>query len=230
MKLQLIQKLGIFIGVGLGSLLSFSSKANAIIFDFSADDGGFTSSGSPTWAYTGSQWQTDGENNGENFLTSPTLTSTANGAISVSLTHALSFEEPDDYLDGGIVEYSINGSSFTYFDSSALYPSTPLDGVDALGFVEGFGGLSNFRTNSGQDGTLSIGDTFQVRLHTAWDGSVLEPDPAWQVSSIEIENAEATAVPFKFSPTLGLLLVGMGIGLKRGSNCYKAKKNNIDLS
>ena len=45
----------------------------------------------------------------------------------------------------------------------------------------------------------------------------------------DVIDLTATAVPFKFSPTPGLLLVGAGIGVKKGSN-YLAKSKKVDLS
>lgn len=43
-------------------------------------------------------------------------------------------------------------------------------------------------------------------------------------------DIEVTAVPFEFSPGLGILLVGAGLGLKRGRNYLQASRKKIDLA
>lgn len=213
-------------GIGLATTMALAvqSSAQAFDFDFSSGDGGFTSSGSPAWTYTGSQWQTNGQTNGENFLTSPVLTSNINAPISISLTHTNSLEEsssPTGSLwDAGIVEYSINGGAFSYFDSSDLYQQSKLTATGnpisaTHGRIPAFSGITPNRLSSGQDGSLDVGDEFQIRLRTGWDGSILRSDPAWEVSSISINESSATLVPFGVSTDLSILILGGLYGASR---------------
>ena len=61
--------------------------------------------------------------------------------------------------------------------------------------LEGFTGTSGSVVSSGQAGSLTAGDTFQIRLSGGWDSSVKRGDPAWDVSSLSV-NGSPTAVPF----------------------------------
>ncbi|MGD1921649.1 MAG: hypothetical protein ACFCAD_23805 [Pleurocapsa sp.] len=201
-------------GVGLAATMTFAvqSSAQAFDFDFTSSDGGFTSSGSPDWTYTGSQWQTTNISSvNENFLTSPVLTSTVDGQIDLSLTHAYNFE---DGFDGGIVEYSINGSPFSYFDSLNYNFTLSTGFSNPHPGIEAFSGTAAAVVSNGQAGTLTPGDTFQIRLNGGWDSSVEESNPAWEVSSISI-NASATPVPFGVSTDLSIIILGGLYGVSR---------------
>jgi hypothetical protein len=79
--------------------------------------------------------------------------------------------------------------------------------------VNGFGGNASNVTKSGSDISVNAGESVEVRFCAAWDDNNLEPDPAWQITSVNLSSS--ASVPFEFSPTLGLLTVGGIIGISR---------------
>ncbi|VEP12911.1 hypothetical protein H1P_1710003 [Hyella patelloides LEGE 07179] len=66
----------------------------------------------------------------------------------------------------------------------------------------------------GYQASSTNADQFSFNSHVLANGDVID----------------VTAVPFEFSPTLGILLVGAGFGLKRRRNYYQAKTKKVDLS
>ncbi len=154
------------------SVMASSASAATINFDFtSGDDGGFTTSGSPLWTYSGTQWQTNDQNDGNSFLSSPEFTVEADGDVNISLDHFYNFEDPSDFFDGGQLQASINGGAFATITPNGGYPPSPSDGCDLFGFVSDVcwsGDSDGFVTDTATLAGLSAGDTFQIRFQAAW--------------------------------------------------------------
>jgi len=207
-----------FFNFYLWALFFVSTNASAVLIDFSSNDGGFISSGSPSWVYTGSTWQTPGSTSiNDNFLTSSAFTVDTNGDVSISLNHAYDFESPTDFFDGGVFEASINGGAFSIITPVGGYPTaaSTTDGCDGLGFIPCWSGDSGgFTIDTLALTGLNSGDIFNVRFHGNWDASQSEPSPNWQLASIQLSNVVVGTVP---EPTsLALLSLGLaGFGFSR---------------
>jgi hypothetical protein len=198
----------------------FANSADAVIIDFSNTDGGFTSSGTPSWNYTGTNWETAGSTStNENFLTSSSFTVDVDGDININLNHAYDFERPSDFFDGGLFEASINGAAYSIITPSGGYPTaaSTTDGCDEFGFSPCWSGDSGgFTTDTLALIGLNSGDTFNVRFHSAWDNSIAEPSPNWQLASVQLSNVVVNSVPEPTSlALLGLGLAGFGFLRKK---------------
>lgn len=176
-----------------------------LIYDFtSGDSNGFMSSGTGTtnWTYTGTRWETSEEHMTDAFLTSELLRATS-GTVNLTLTHAYNFEDPYDFFDGGVLELSTNGGAFNVVTPTGGYPMAVgvMDGVDALGFIPGWGGNSGGSVVDTFALAGNSGDELRFRFHSAWDGSILTTSPNWSLSSFSVENV--VAVP---EPSLAILI------------------------
>ena len=92
--------------------------------NFDADDGGFavvnTGGVQSPWAYDAAagSWSVDGSTDvgspTSSGLTSPTVTATADGSVTVSFEHLYNWELDNTVWDGGAVFVSINGGAFEH--------------------------------------------------------------------------------------------------------------------
>lgn len=100
-----------------------------------------------------------------------------------------------------------------------------------LGTVADLGGdgIAN-----GENGALSVGTYFLAlgEFPTTFNSTGFYVTTTGTDSgAYQIEFfTDSTPVPFEPSPTLGLLLLGAGVGLKRGRDYWQAKTKKIDLS
>ena len=85
-------------------------NVSALTFDFAVNDGGFVSSGSTNWNFTGAQWETVDVNDRDAFLTSPVLTAIG-PSTELSVTHSYDFENTDVFFDGGRLDVLIRSSA-----------------------------------------------------------------------------------------------------------------------
>ena len=143
-------------------------------------------------------------------LSSPTLTVAHNGPATLKFTHRYNFE-PD--WDGGAVFVTVNGSGPTYVSGSAF----TTNGYDraVAGSSVWTGGEQVFNGQSaGWDtstliqsvanlGTLNAGDTVIVDFKGGWDEGFFEPDPNWEIGTVEVRdgaNAAMLEVAFTNGP------------------------------
>ncbi|MCF6253101.1 MAG: hypothetical protein L3J75_17810 [Methylococcaceae bacterium] len=211
--------------VSLMVFLLSTGSVQAKVFDFSVSDGGFVSSGAPSWIYTGMQWQTNNElNNTVNYLSRRFIANQSD--MSFSLNHSYSFEQPNDFFDGGIVEFSINSASFNRFSPIGGYPVaiSITDGCDGFGWQNCWSGNSQgFVTDTILISGLAVGDTVDMRFHAFWDDIILANGLAWQLRALDVNGGvtadllSTTTVPVPASIWLlgtGILTL-LGIGRKR---------------
>lgn len=204
--------------------MAYPATAAMVTFDFtSGNDGGFITSGSSVWDYTGTQWQTTEANNAISFLDSPEFTVDTDGTVNISVSHVYDFEEQSDFFDGGLLQASVNGGFFTNITPDGGYPTASgfVDGCDALNFLPCWSGDSGgLVTDTAQLTGLSAGDTFRIGFAAAWDTIILFPNPNWAITRISIDNV---AVPQEIdevtvpepSTILALAIVGGSLLLSK---------------
>ncbi len=197
--------------IGL-SAIAVPATAATVTFDFtSGDDGGFTTSGSPLWTYTGTQWQTNEDDNSNSFLLSPEFTVEADGDVNLSLDHFYDFEVR---FDGGNLQVSVNAGSFDLITPDSGYPEDLCSG--SLGSPcwtgNSFGSVTDTATIAG----LSAGDTFQIRFEAGWNSLILEPNPNWAITSVEVVLPESESVP-EPGTVVALAMVGGSLLLRKGT-------------
>ncbi|MBK5291589.1 MAG: PEP-CTERM sorting domain-containing protein [Acidobacteriia bacterium] len=185
----------------------------AITFDFSTGDGGFTSGGTPAWAYT-TNWTLPGANSANATLTSPTMTASG-GAVTLQFSHSRNMEGS---FDGGVLEFSVGANPFLYIPNSQFtqngYNGTSVDtGVNTALGTTGItpnsmfqGNLTNQISIAQLAANLNAGDLFRFRFHYASDPSVITSiNTTWVITSATVDGVpEAVPEP----ATLPLILVG----------------------
>lgn len=192
--------------------------------------GGWTLMNDSSIAHSGSgYWMADNSATvSDYYLTTPTLTYEVgySGPLELSFWHQYDYESG---FDGGVVEMSVNGGSFTDIGSSAFslngYSGTidgssgsPIAGRDAFtGTSPGFSEFGNTGwINSAADlSGLSAGDTFQVRFRSASDASL--GNTGWFVDDVTIT---ATPVPEPAS----IALFGMGVAGLLGRKRFRKRR------
>lgn len=188
--------------------------------DFNANDGGFTVTNSgdlpagwgEPWAYKSASgsWSADGSSGdcGGPFnsqLSSPTITLTQDGLVSLEFDHRYAFES--GLWDCGQVRISVNGGDFTL---------VPAENFTANGYAEGaiigngialnqrgFNGNSlgyaqnQFITSKATLGTFSKNDTIMVQFVGAWDDCSNNGSyPGWQIDSLKLNLLPMTIQSF----------------------------------
>lgn len=201
--------------------LSLPAEAS-LVYDFAAGDGGFTSSGSGStnWSWSSSGWQTADEPGTEAWLTSSLLEATGS-SLAIDLDHAYQFQSTEDFQDGGVLEYSLNGGSFNVLTPTGGYPNDPAaDGIAALGGVDGWSGDSGGTVQDTWSLMVNPGDELQFRFRAAWIETGTQSSPNWQLSSFSLDNAQLAAVP---EPATAIMLFccGGGIVALVRRHCYR---------
>lgn len=214
----------------LGVFLGLSPDARAgILFssDFNANDGGLAASdlgGNPAnpWTYGATAgvggdgaWfiNTSGIVSAKG-LTSPTLTVTGTGPVTISFDHRYNLETN---FDGGQLLVSVNSGAFTVVpdaDFSMNGPThtistgfgSPIPGQRAWSSLSAGYATPAYVTSMATLGTLNAGDTIAFRFRAAWDVSVARPNPNWVIDNVLVQDAGATVVPEPSS----LVLLGVG--------------------
>ncbi len=157
-----------------------------------------TAAGVATLPVSGGHWAAAG-GGGNRFstLTSPTLTVSHAGPVTLKFTHRYNFETG---WDGGAVYVNVNGAGPAYVDASAF---TQNGYVAAVGL---FGGLQVFNDKSpGWDtatliqsivnlGTLNAGDTVSLDFKGGWDDNTFPPDPNWEIGTVEVRDGANAVV------------------------------------
>ena len=88
------------------------------------------------------------------------------------------------------------------------------------------GNYASLNSFSAFDGELANGDwTLGFNDTAGGDSGSFD---SWTLALSD--TAPSAAVPFEFSPGLGLLLVGAGLGLKRGQDRWRKKPDKVHLS
>ncbi len=185
--------------------LAATSALPAQTIDFLSTNGGFTTAsllGSNQWSWSaGTGWAVNSSATAaRQRLLSPVLTA-AGGAFSISATHRYNFEGSaisPTCFDGGVVLASINGGAFT-----ALAPTSGkgYDGPLSASFGNPLGGQDAFCRQQAADvtsiwaGTLAAGTTIQLALDGAWDSSVTNSNPNWNLRSVALEGFGSDVVP-----------------------------------
>jgi hypothetical protein len=182
------------------------------------------------WLYnsTSGSWAANGGEGVKNSaLSTPFLTVTTPGVVTVTFSHRYNFEDDGGdpagiRWDGGLVRVSINRGAYTTVLSSAITGENyktdkliggncpPVRGQYAFnGQSPGFG-AGTFVTSTATLGTFAAGDVISVQFLGAWDeGFVATPAPNWEISSVDfspaMENTSADgAVTFTAAATATL--------------------------
>lgn len=183
--------------------LAATSALPAQTIDFLSTNGGFTAQsiqGSNPWSWTaGTGWAVNASSTAaRQRLLSPLLTA-AGGAFSISATHRYNFEGgANTCFDGGVVLASINGGAFT-----AIAPTSGkgYDSPISTLFGNPLGGTNAFCRTQAADvtsiwaGTLAAGTTIQIALDGAWDNSLTNANPNWNLRSVELAGFDANVIP-----------------------------------
>ncbi|MCU0636214.1 MAG: PEP-CTERM sorting domain-containing protein [Gemmatimonadaceae bacterium] len=206
-----------------------ATAAQAQLIDFFTTNGGFTNQnlvGNNPWTWTaGTGWRVNGavsDDGVRSRLLSPVLTATG-GAFGVVASHRFNFEQSlgGGCFDGGAVFASINGGAFTQL--------TPSSGVGYTAAVSGnfgnpLGGLQAFcGTSAGWatpafitstiSGTLTAGTTVRLAFDGGWDDSFTNPNPNWNLRSLDLRGfGPAVVIPEPSTYALlatGLLALGL---------------------
>ena len=224
---SLISKIGA-IAFFLCFPLATLESAQAVIFveNLLESQNGFT--GIDSFLAIGSSFTTDNNNYTLNSVTA-SLEESTEGSFSINL-HIDNSGEPgtiiqqlnttEDILPSGFNNYLFIPSSSVNLDANTTYWLS--SSIVNPGFYT-WGGTTS--PNQTSPGAWIIGDDSIVSFDggSSWNLSV--PDFASQF------NVDAdmvyTAVPFEFSPTMGILLISGLFGLKTFYGRYKAKKVGI---
>ena len=173
-------------------------------FDFAEGDGGFTSEGRRggiPWSHSGGRWRTHTELESDSFLIAPAVT--ADGTtVTLTMEHAYNFLTIDAqrFLNGGILEVSINDEAFVHITPDGGYPGDAfaIAGCEAttprFSADDGcFGGNSGGRVTDTATLEVDAGATVQFRLKASWEQQQAFRFATWEVFSIGIDTGGAAA-------------------------------------
>ena len=205
------------------TMLSVSGAARAdVLFNFSADDGGWTAqtlAGSQLWSWdsgTGSWKAGTSSSVSQTRLLSPLLVATDPwGAITIN--HQYDFEQSiSGCYDGGNLKLSVNGSALSVLDTGDYVGTISSGHSNPMGGQTAWCGDSGGFIVSGAGGNITPGDTFQFALDAAWDNSVTRTPPNWEIKYVSIRGLELASVPEPATIALfGLGLAGLGFSRRR---------------
>jgi hypothetical protein len=209
------------------SMACITTVAKAQLIDLTTGNGGFTtqnlvSSNSWTWA-AGQGWLANGTvTAARSRLLTPTLTTTQTN-VSVVATHRFKYERSTitgNCFDGGALFQSRNGGAFDQILSNDLtgvrytapiseFFENPLSGSSAFcgesaGYSDG-----QFVTTTFSGTGLPLGTRLQFALDSAWDFGFAEPDPNWQLVSLELRGLSAPTVVIPEPSTYALVATGL---------------------
>ena len=118
----------------------------ATVFDFSVNDGGFSSVGrfgAFPFEYAAGQWTINGtsERFSFAFLTSPEIT-VEESPLPLTMEHSYSFlmDPPNSFLDGGRLEVRINGGGWNTVVPDDGYDASAVTGLASPGWAGDSGG------------------------------------------------------------------------------------------
>ena len=162
----------------------------ATVFDFTVDNGGFTTRGqfgSAPWEYTGANWHSiptfDESSAISSFLESPTLTA-EESSVTVILDHEFDFSAGA----GAQVNLRTNGGPFTLANPEVPYPHNNVGAFFQPGWIDSSGG----RVTDTFILDLAVGDEFQLQFRAGWRDEIRGDN--WRIHTITIgEEAAATA-------------------------------------
>jgi len=217
----------ILTAVVLAPLLA--QNGNAVVLynnDFGANDGGFTATNggmAPVNAfnYSPGNWSVNGESAltvpSTSEITSPAIVIPGTGPASLSFEHRYNFEFDGTRWDGGQVQMSVNGGSFTMVPNGSFTANGyngVITGSGVLNGTEGFNGISAdygggiHITSSADLGTLNGGDSVRLRFIVQYDEFVRgNPDntiPGWEIGAVTVNG-----VPEPGSAAVSLLGLGL---------------------
>jgi hypothetical protein len=219
------RRAGLALAGALG--LGLATAPAQVTYNFAgANAGGWTATrtdgdDATAWQAGATGWVTAGWNGGNDmfgnpatyFLSSPTLTVTGAGTLTGSFTHRFNFESG---YDGGQFQYAVNGGDWTAVPQGLITGTTytetvsgsALDGQLAFsGMSAGYAGpsyvTSNFTLGAGAPLSFSFGDQVQVRFVAAWDSSVVEGTPNWEVAGITLNGISAVPEPSTYALAAG---------------------------
>jgi hypothetical protein len=213
--------------------------------DFNSNDGGFVSTtynpiggrAEGPWIYGATSglngsggWSALGDTGGEQFgvvpadryLTSPVITLSSSGAISLSFDHLYDFEIWQGKAgDGGAINISINGGAFTQIPTASFsqngYNQT-IGIIDDWGYPGDMNGLPVFAGYSGDYiksqanlGNFNAGDTLQIQFRGGWDwnGTGDHPEVGWHVDNVTVSSVPVPAAVWLFGSAM-VGLIGFG--------------------
>lgn len=196
------------------------SNAQTVIYteDFSLNDGGYTENVIipvsadivRPWEYSAGGWSTNGGRTGahpsrnpiEMWLTSPDITVTGTGDVTLEFDHSFNFEyeaSGDLYWDAGMIMVSVNGGAYTKLEGAA-FSQNGYNGVLQNDFDWGYAGDFNseeiFGSNSGgyissiaSLGSFTTGDTVSIRFRGGWDWFSIASGANWAIDSVALTLA-----------------------------------------
>jgi len=201
----------------------------AVDLDFSTSNGLLTGTGN--WVYGGSSWYVNGHTSQAfDYLTTPGYTAEANGQITGSFTHRFTFEY---YSDGGQLQYRVNSGTWNTVPGNLITGVTYNSPV--YGFVVPYGsgtqyGFNNTSTGyatpayvtssftlgsgpspyqTGSAATFTAGDQVELRFLAAWDVSVSNPNPNWEIRSLSVSAVSGVPEPQSYAMIAGCGLAGL---------------------
>jgi len=174
--------------------------------DFNTGDGGYTvqtpAAFQGAWAYDSASgaWHEDGQESDDahpntSFLTSPTLTVSASGPVTLTFVHRYSFEFDGTRWDGGQLRISVNGGPFTAVPDAAFTQNgyggntvagnsqSELHGQEAF-TADSPGYASGYITSIANLGNFNAGDTVRIQFMAASDTNTRGKVPNWQIDSV----------------------------------------------
>ncbi|MBL9013491.1 MAG: M36 family metallopeptidase [Myxococcales bacterium] len=157
----------------------------------------------------------DGASRGDSSITSPALTADAAMPVTITFSHAFSFEySQNQYFDGGVLEISRDNGA-TWEDIATLVATSPYNATLTTQSDNPLGGRAAFgRTNASYPdpdtvtldlGTQLAGQTFQLRFRVVTDGGT--GGAGWEIDDVALTGISGT--PF---PTLVADPAGCGVG------------------
>mgnify|MGYP006274244885 CR=1 FL=1 len=203
----------------LAVALMFAGPASAatITYDFSIDDGGFTAlsetgAGQPwTWNATDGRWevpQSSGGTSGQSLLAAPTVTA-GSSTLALSFKHEYDFDgDAFNLSDWGRLLVSINGdpNQIAGFDVGT-FTSHGYNAPSGATNQTAWHYSSGVQTSTVEFTGLTAGDELAFNWVANWDCCDVDNDPAWSITSAEIDGV-APAAPVPEPATAALLGLG----------------------
>ena len=198
---------------------STPNSVTAALWNFNSGDGSFAVANSAgvegPWTYdptvgiggTGG-WFANGSGAvgvpTSSVLTSPTLTITARGPVTLSFDHRYSFEYDGVRWDGGNVRVSVNGGPFVVVGNSQFTINGYTGVITGHGILtdqEGFNSDSPgyatpaFIRSIAELGDFQAGETIAIQFAAGWDELALGSRPSWVIDNVCVVEIPADTPP-----------------------------------